>query len=95
MRILGLATAVAVTLSPSAAPQTCVGGNIRSEVTYVEGHCRSSPDHSPYNNYSYPGSTNRYTGETATREPSPYLQRSYSYPSSRGSYRVGSSSHDE
>ena len=34
---------------------------------------RSSPDKSPYNNYSFPGNTNPYTGKVATGNPETYL----------------------
>lgn len=51
-----------------------VNGYTRSNGTYVQGHYRSSPDSSPYNNYSYPGNTNPYTGATATGNPSTYLK---------------------
>jgi hypothetical protein len=79
MRILGLVFALLVTLSMSAAAQTYVQGYTRQDGTYVQGHWRSSPDHNPYNNYSYPGNTNPYTGQTATGNPDTYLQRYYSH----------------
>lgn len=58
-----------------------VNGYYRSNGTYVKGHYRSSPDSSPYNNYSYPGNTNPYTGKTATGNPSTYLNNYYDTPS--------------
>lgn len=51
-----------------------VRGYYRSNGTYVAPHYRSDPDSSPYNNWSYPGNTNPYTGETATGNPSTYLK---------------------
>jgi hypothetical protein len=50
-----------------------VNGYYRSNGTYVNGHYRSSPDSNPYNNWSYPGNTNPYTGVKATGNPSTYL----------------------
>jgi len=79
MRIPGLVVALLVTLSMSAAAQTYVHGYTRQDGTYVQGYWRSSPDHNPYNNYSYPGNTNPYTGQTATGDPDKYLQRYYSH----------------
>ena len=78
MRI-GLVVALLVTFSMSAAAQTHVRSYTRQDGTYVQGHWRSSPDHSPYNNYSYPGNTNPYTGQTANGDPDKYLQRYYSH----------------
>lgn len=43
-----------------------VHGYTRKDGTYVSPHYRSNPDSSPYNNWSYPGNTNPYTGKTAT-----------------------------
>lgn len=55
-----------------------VNGYTKSNGTYVQGHYRSSPDGNPYNNYSYPGNTNPYTGKTATGNTSTYLDNYYS-----------------
>jgi hypothetical protein len=92
MRVLGLVVALLVTFSMSAAAQTYVRGYTRSDGTYVQGHWRSSPDRNPYNNSRYPGNTNPYTGETATGDPTTYLQRYYSYPRYRSPYSLRSSS---
>jgi len=54
-----------------------VNGYYRSNGTYVSGHYRSSPDGNPYNNWSFPGNTNPYTGETAVGNPETYLQNYY------------------
>lgn len=64
-----------------------VNGYYRSSGTYVQGHYRSSPDGNPYNNWSYPGNTNPYTGVTAGGNPSTYLENYYdnSYSSSYSS----------
>jgi hypothetical protein len=64
-----------------------VNGYYRSNGTYVNGYYRSSPDGNPYNNYSFPGNYNPYTGVTATGNPDTYLSNyyDYSYPT-YGSY---------
>ncbi len=61
-----------------------VNGHFRSNGTYVQTHYRSNPDGNPYNNYSFPGNTNPYTGETATGNSDTYLKNYYrnSYDSS-------------
>lgn len=51
-----------------------VTGYTRKNGTYVQPHYRSSPDGSPYNNYSYPGNVNPYTGKQATGNPATYLR---------------------
>lgn len=51
-----------------------VKGYYRKDGTYVRPHYRSNPDGNPYNNWSFPGNTNPYTGETATGDPSTYLK---------------------
>ncbi len=61
-----------------------VNGYTRSNGTYVNGYYRSSPDSSPYNNFSYPGNTNPYTGVTAGGSASSYLNNYYN--SSGNSY---------
>jgi len=54
-----------------------VNGYTRSDGTYVSGHYRSNPDGNPYNNWSYPGNTNPYTGVTAGGSASTYLNNYY------------------
>ena len=73
--------------------QVKVKGYYRKDGTYVKPHYRSNPDGNPYNNWSYPGNTNPYTGKTATGNPDTYLKNyhnrssnnntttTYSYPS--------------
>jgi hypothetical protein len=86
MRILALVAVLMLTSAMSAAAQTYVDGYTRKDGTYVQGHWRSAPDNSPYNNYSYPGNTNPYTGRTATGNTSTYLERYYNRSNSWGSY---------
>lgn len=47
----------------------------RKDGTQVQGHYRSNPDGNPYNNYSFPGNTNPYTGKQATGGPNRYLEQ--------------------
>src|SRR3989344_3994580 len=54
-----------------------VKGYYRKDGTYVQPHYRSNPDGNPYNNWSYPGNTNPYTGETAKGNPETYLDNYY------------------
>jgi len=58
--------------------QVKVNGYYKKNGTYVEPHYRSSPDKSPYNNYSYPGNINPYTGKIAGGSEEKYLDRYYS-----------------
>jgi hypothetical protein len=58
---------------------------VRSDGTQVPGYYRSSPDGNPYNNYSFPGNTNPYTGKVAPGDPDTYL-RNYYNRSSGGGY---------
>ena len=62
-------TAIALSLafvSSGFAGSTYVRGYARRDGTYVSPHYRSSPDASPYNNYSYKGNVNPYTGKVGT-----------------------------
>jgi len=65
-----------------------VRGYYRSDGTYVQPHYRSSPDGNPYNNYSFPGNLNPYTGKIAPGDPDTYLKNYY------GSGDSGSSGSD-
>ncbi len=57
--------------------QVKVSGYYKKNGTYVEPHYRSSPDKNPYNNYSFPGNENPYTGKIATGNPDTYLENYY------------------
>lgn len=57
--------------------QVRVSGYYRKNGTYVQPYYRSSPDGNPYNNYSYPGNYNPYTGQYAKGNPDTYLSRYY------------------
>ena len=74
--------------TPTAEAAVSVRGYYRKNGTYVRPHYRSNPDGNPYNNWSFPGNTNPYTGITATGNPSTYLRnynRSSTYTPSYGS----------
>lgn len=55
--------------------QVYVKGYFKSNGTYVEPHYRSSPNGSPYDNYSYPGNVNPYTGKVAGGSEYNYLKK--------------------
>ncbi len=57
--------------------QVYVDGYYRKDGTYVQPHYRSNPDGNPYNNWSFPGNTNPYTGKVATGNPDTYLDNYY------------------
>jgi hypothetical protein len=63
-----------------------VNGYFKSNGTYVAPYMRSAPDSSPYNNYSYPGNTNQYTGKTATGDPATYIKNLYNHSGTSNSY---------
>jgi hypothetical protein len=71
--------------------QVHVRGYYRSNGTYVQPHMRSSPDGNPYNNYSYPGNTNPYTGKVATGDPDTYLKNYYNRSTTTSSTSSNSS----
>jgi hypothetical protein len=54
-----------------------VNGYYRKDGTYVAPHYRSDPDSSPYNNWSYPGNVNPYSGKVAPGNPDTYLKNYY------------------
>ncbi len=60
---------------PALNAQVSVRGYFRSDGTYVEPHYRSKPDASPFNNWSYPGNVNPYTGKVARGNPDTYLKK--------------------
>jgi hypothetical protein len=68
-----LIVAVVMLLPAFAAAQVYVNPYVRRNGTQVEGHYRSAPDGNPYNNYSYPGNTNPYTGRVAPGSADSYL----------------------
>jgi hypothetical protein len=71
-----------LTISNELFAQVKVKGYYKKDGTYVQPHYRSNPDGNPYNNWSYPGNTNPYTGKTATGDPDTYLKNYYNNSSS-------------
>lgn len=65
-----------------------VDGYTKKDGTYVEPHHRSSPNSSPYDNYSTKGNDNPYTGEKGT--VSPDSQNSNPYGGGNGSRKKNS-----
>lgn len=63
-----------ITVSAICCAQVRVKGYYRKDGTYVRPHMRSNPDGNPYNNWSYPGNINPYTGKVATGNPETYLR---------------------
>jgi len=67
--------------SQSASAQRFVNGYTRSNGTYVAPYWRTVSDSNPYNNWSFPGNINPYTGRVAAGNPSTYLYNYYNrYP---------------
>ena len=56
-----------------------VHGYHRGDGTYVQPHFRSNPDGNPYNNWSFPGNVNPYTGHVAPGNPDTYLYDYYNH----------------
>jgi hypothetical protein len=74
MRILGLVVALLLTLSVAAAALTY--GYTRQDRIYIRGNGHPSRAHNPYNDTGY---TSPDSGQTATGNRDPYLQRYYSH----------------
>ncbi|MFQ8709294.1 MAG: SH3 domain-containing protein [Bacteroides thetaiotaomicron] len=66
---------VVITISAVCNAQVRVKGYYRKDGTYVRPHVRSNPDRNPYNNWTYPGNVNPYTGKVATGNPETYLKK--------------------
>lgn len=74
MRRILLALAGALLVATTAVAQVYVRPYVKRDGTMVEGHYRSRPDGNPYNNFSYPGNVNPYTGRVAPGNPETYLR---------------------
>ena len=70
MKIVGFAVLVALSTSVSA-QTTRVKPYIKRDGTYVQGHMRTNPNSSTYDNWSTRPNVNPYTGREGTREPYP------------------------
>ena len=68
--------------------QVNVSGYLRRDGSYVQPHVRSTADGSPYNNYSFPGNINPYTGVMATGNESTYLERYNKSNRVNNNYRI-------
>lgn len=66
-----IAAGVALATAGTAMAQVYVQPHVRSNGTYVQGHYRSAPNSSAYDNYSTRGNVNPYTGQAGTRNPTP------------------------
>src|SRR3989344_2321818 len=56
--------------------------NLSLAANFVDSYYRSDPDSNPFNNYSFPGNTNPYTGKTATGNEETYLSNYYNIKTS-------------
>src|SRR5437868_15417511 len=72
--------------------QVKVKGYYKKNGTYVQSYYRSNPDGNPYNNWSYPGNTNPYTGKTATGNEDTYLENYYNKKSYNSYYNSDNTS---
>ncbi len=87
-----IAVAILLGVAHSATADQYVHGYTRSDGTYVQPYWRSDPDGNPYNNYSFPGNLNPYTGRIAPGNPDTYLNNYYD----RGGFGgLGSSNFDD
>ncbi len=72
--------------------QTLAGGRnhvrsyYRKDGTYVQGHYRTNPDHSKFNNYGTPGNWNPNKGEISGGDLSKYLEKDNTTSSRRYGY---------
>jgi hypothetical protein len=64
---LAILTISAFGFTASSYANVWVNGHYKSSGSYVQPHYRSSPDGSIYNNWSYRGNTNPYTGKRGYR----------------------------
>jgi len=63
-----------------------VNGYTRSDGTYVQGHYRSSPNNTTYDNFSTKGNINPYTGQPGYKNPEPKYGTYNSNPYSSSPY---------
>ncbi len=68
---------ISIIITQNLFSQVRVNGYYRKNGTYVEPHYRSSPNSNPFDNYSYPGNTNPFTGKTSTGNQQTYLENYY------------------
>lgn len=83
MRIL-VSIAILAAATPALARDVYVHGYTTRNGTYVAPHHRSSPDSTPYNNYSTQGNVNPYTGRSGTAQPQFQTESNHLSPSFGG-----------
>jgi opacity protein-like surface antigen len=67
---LVLAAVLALSFTSAAVSKDVyVKPHIRKDGTYVDGHYRTAPDNSKFDNYSTRGNVNPYTGQDGTVDP--------------------------
>ena len=91
MKKVTLSIAALVLFGFSQADAESVRGYTRRDGTYVAPHQRTTPDHSPYNNYNFPGNYNPNSGRTTPGNPDTYLDRYNNHESGRSSGGFGNS----
>ena len=79
-----LAIGLVLMLSVSAYADVRVRGYTRKDGTYVAPHYRSNPNSTVYDNWSYRGNTNPYTGKRGTRTYNGYNNTPEPLGGSRG-----------
>lgn len=87
--LIGLLLCTSIFVFALNADAVSVKGYYRSNGTYVAPYQRSAPDSNPYNNYSFPGNTNPYTGKTAGGSSTSYLNNYYKNSSPSNIYSGG------
>ena len=86
MLVMALVIFPESSVKPDVASAACYGstyvsGYFKSNGTYVNGHSRTCPDSSPYNNYSFPGNYNPNSGRITGGSRSSYIDNYYGYSS--------------
>lgn len=81
---------LAMIAAAGASADQYVSPYVRQDGTYVQGHYRSEPNSTRYDNYSTQGNTNPYTGQRGSESP----YSSGSGTSAYGGYNSGRSSYD-
>ena len=85
---LVLAIVAATFIAPAVSAQTHVNGYVKRDGTYVAPYYRSSPNSTPYDNYSTKGNVNPYTGQAGTRNPYPSTTPSTTYGNPYSTYKA-------
>ncbi len=83
-----LIVAITLFLSVNVLAQVWVNGYYRKDGTYVQGYYSSSPNSTPYDNWSTQGNVNPYTGQPGTINPNGSTNNN----GVMGNYSIGSGS---